>query len=381
MEISFRPDEALYLQIADYFRRLVAAGKLRAGERLPSIRDLALKLGIDPGTVARAYQQLERDGVITSRRGGGSVVSTASGESYLAEIRQRRLNAIVEGAVLEALGLGFTTGDLETAFTLRLADWRERRGQAVPPAAPRPAGEVRFIGSHDLAVELLATHFSALYPDLRFSASFVGSLAGLMALESREADIAGAHLLDAETGEFNVPFVRRLMPHEKVVLINLVQRVQGLMLPRGNPKRITGIADLKSSDITFVNRQKGSGTRMLLDSQLIALGIAPGEVKGYDREEKTHVAVANAVAQGQADVGLGAQSAAIAASLDFIPLVKERYDLIALEETLARLPFRRVLDVVRESGFQKMVGSLAGYDLSDTGTTVTVAPRARPNVN
>ncbi len=291
------------------------------------------------------------------------------------------MNAIVEGAVLEALGLGFTTGDLETAFTLRLADWRERRQQAVPPVASRPTGEVRFVGSHDLAVELLATHFSALYPDLRFSASFVGSLAGLMALESREADIAGAHLLDAETGEFNVPFVRRLMPHEKVVLINLVQRVQGLMLPHGNPKGITGIADLKSPDITFVNRQKGSGTRMLLDSQLIALDIAPGEVKGYDREEKTHVAVANAVAQGQADVGLGAQSAAIAASLDFIPLVKERYDLIALEETLARPPFRRVLDVVRESGFQKMVGSLAGYDLSDTGTTVTVAPRGRPNVS
>lgn len=117
---------------------------------------------------------------------------------------------------------------------------------------------------------------------------------------------------------------------------------------------------------------------MLLDSQLLSLGIAPDEVKGYQREEKTHVAIANAVAQGEADVGLGAQSAAMAASLDFIPLVKERYDLITLKETLDRPPFGRVLDVVREDGFKKMVGSLAGYDLSDTGKAMTVGPKPGP---
>ena len=255
MDISFRSDEALYLQIADHFRRLVAAGKLRPGERLPAIRELAQKLGIDPGTVARAYQELERDGVVTGRRGGGSFVSTVASEAYLSELQHRRLSTLVEGAIIEALGLGFGTEDIETAFTLRLADWRERRSESAQPVSPaaRAPGEVRFIGSHDLAVELLATHFGALYPDLRFTASFVGSLAGLMALESREADIAGAHLMDAETGEYNVPYVRRLMPHEVVVLINLVQRVQGLMLPHGNPKGITGVADLKSPDVTFVN--------------------------------------------------------------------------------------------------------------------------------
>jgi molybdate-binding protein/DNA-binding transcriptional regulator YhcF (GntR family) len=380
MDISFRPDEALYLQIADHFRRLVAAGKLHPGERLPAIRELAQKLAIDPGTVARAYQELERDGVVTGRRGGGSFVSNAVSEAYLTELQHRRLSSLVEGAILEALGLGFSTEEIETAFTVRLAEWRERRIESARsvPAIPQVPEEIRFIGSHDLAVELLATHFSALYPDLRFNTSFVGSLAGLMALESGEADIAGAHLMDAETGEYNVPYVRRLMPHEVVVLINLVQRVQGLMLPRGNPKHINGIADLKSPDVTFVNRQKGSGTRMLLDSQLLSLGISPDEVKGYEREEKTHVAVANAVVRGQADVGLGAQSAAMAASLDFIPLVKERYDLITLKETLNRPPFGRVLDVVREDGFKKMVSSLAGYDLSDTGTMVTVEPRQRP---
>ncbi len=380
MDISFRPDEALYLQIADHFRRLVAVGKLQPGDRLPAIRELAQRLGLDPGTVARAYQELEREGVIISRRGGGSFVSTSATEKYLTEQQQRRLGSLIEKAVLEALGLGFSTEEIETAFTLRLAEWRERRIQSTPqmPAiVSRQANDICFIGSHDLAVELLANHLTALYPDMRFSTSFVGSLAGLMALESREADIAGAHLMDNESGEFNIPFVKRLMPNEVVLLINLVQRVQGLMLAPGNPKRIEGIGDLKSPEITFVNRQNGSGTRILLDSLLLSLGISPSEVKGYKREEKTHVAIANIVAEGQADVGLGAESAAIAAGLNFLPLIKERYDLVILQETLNRPELGRVIEVVKDKSFQKMVSSLSGYDLSETGNMVTVSPKQK----
>lgn len=380
MDISFRPDEALYLQIADHFRRLVAVGRLRPGDRLPAIREMAQKLGLDPGTVARAYQELEREGVITGRRGGGSFVSTAATEKYLTERQQKRLGALMERAILEALGTGFSTEEIETAFTLRLAEWRERRIQSAPKVdtvAARPANEVRFLGSHDLAVELLARHLTTLYPDIRFTTSFIGSLGGLMALEYRDADIAGAHLKDDESGEFNIPFVRRLMPNETVVLINLVQRVLGLMMAPGNPKHIAGISDIRSPGITFVNRQKGSGTRILLDSQLRRLGIAPAEVKGYEREEKTHVAVANLVVEGQADVGLGAESAAAVAGLDFIPLVKERYDLVTLEETLNRPQLERVVEVVRDASFQKMLRSLPGYDLSETGTMVIVNPKQK----
>jgi putative molybdopterin biosynthesis protein len=115
----------------------------------------------------------------------------------------------------------------------------------------------------------------------------------------------------------------------------------------------------------------------LLDSQLLSLGITPTEVRGYEREEKTHVAVANLVAEGQADVGLGAESAAIAAGLDFIPLTKERYDLVMLQETSKRPQVRRVVEVVRDKGFQKMLSSLSGYDLSETGTMVTVNPKQK----
>ena len=379
MDICFRPDEALYLQIADHFRRQVALGKLRPGDRLPAIRELAQKLGLDPGTVSRAYQELEREGIISGRRGGGSFVSTTASERYLAEQQQKRLGVLTERIILEALGLGFTTEDIETAFTLRLAEWRERRIQSAPKAkiTPRPANEIRFFGSHDIAVELLASHLSTLYPDTRFAPSFVGSLAGLMALEQGEADIAGAHLLDNDSGEFNVPFIRRLMPNDTVVLINLMQRVQGLILAPGNPKHITGINDLKRSDITFVNRQKGSGTRILLDSQLLSLGIAPAEVRGYEREEKTHIAVATLIAQGEADAGLGAHSAANVAGLDFIPLFKERYDLVALQASFEQPHMQRIKEVVDSESYQKMLSSMPGYDLSQTGKMITLGPKQR----
>ncbi len=242
-------------------------------------------------------------------------------------------------------------------------------------ATTRPANEVRFLGSHDLAIELLASHVNTLHPEIHFRTSFVGSLAGLMALECRDADIAGSHLMDSESGEFNIPFIERLMPIETTVVINLVQRTQGLILAPGNPKNITGIPDLRRKDTVFVNRQKGSGTRMFLDSQLLILGITPTEIKGYEREEKSHVAVANLVAQGLADVGLGAQSAANAVSLDFIPLLKERFDLITFQQTFEEPDMQKVLEVVRSRDFQKMLGSMPGYDLSQTGSLFIVKPK------
>lgn len=378
MDISFRSDEALYLQIANHFRRLVAGSKLKPGDRLPAIRELAKKLGLDPGTVSRAYQELEREGTITGRRGGGSFVSTVASEEYLTKQQQERLGSLIEQSILEALGLGFSTEEIEAAFILRLANWRERRIQSAPKtpkSTPRNPNDIYFIGSHDLAVELLASHMTTLYPDIHFNTSFTGSMAGLMSLVQRESDVAGAHLMDQESKEFNIPFIKRIMPGETVVLVNLVQRIQGFMLAPGNPKHITGIGDLRSPDITFVNRQRGSGTRILLDSQLLSLSILPHEVKGYDREETTHVAIATAVAQGEADMGLGAESAAISAGLDFIPLIKERYDLIILQETLMRHQVKKAVALVQDKSFIKMLSSLSGYDLSETGNTTTIDTR------
>ncbi len=224
-------------------------------------------------------------------------------------------------------------------------------------------------------MELIGSHLNTLYPDVHFAATFVGSLAGLVALECGEADIAGAHLLDDESGEFNIPFVRRLMSNETIVLMTLMQRLQGLMVAPNNPKHILGIQDLTRPDIIFVNRQKGSGTRILLDSRLLGLGIAPAEIMGYEHEEKMHTAVASLIAQGRADAGLGAQSAASTQGLDFIPLLKERYDLIAVKEMFEQPLLSKLQEVVCSDVFRNMLRSIPGYDVSETGKIITVSPK------
>ena len=379
-----QPDESAYRQITDYVRTQVALGKLKPDERLPAIRDLAREMKLDPGTVARAYRELEQEGTIVTRLGKGSFIAAAINEKGVTETRQKRLSVVVEKAILEALGLGFSVEDIETVFTLHLAGWRERRSQSDSKKSYLPVTHgktIRFTGSHDLAIELLAVHLGTLNPSVHLTTSFVGSLAGLMALESNEADIAGAHLFDEETGQYNVAYAEKLMPNETVVLINLVQRIQGLMIKPGNPKHILGISDLTRPDIIFVNRQKGSGTRILLDAQLRHQGIPHTKVKGYDREETTHSAVAGAVARGDVDVGLGAQSAASAVGLDFIPLVKERYDLIMLKESLESAPFNLIPEVVRSEAFLAMLGSMPGYDTSETGRIYTVSPEDRKGAN
>lgn len=372
-DLIVRPGELANRQIADYVRTQVALGVLKPDQRLPTIRGLARELRLDPGTVARAYRELEQEGIIVTRLGKGSYVATAVKEKTGNELRQKRMSVVIEKAILEALGLGFSVEDVETTFTLHLAGWRERR---LPSKTKKKqsvsGGQVRFVGSHDLAVELLAVHLGTLHSAIHFTTDFVGSLPGLMALERGEADIAGAHLFDEESGRYNVAYAKKLMPNETVILINLFQRIQGLMVSPGNPKHILGIGDLNRDDITFINRQKGSGTRILLDAQLRRLDISPEKVKGYNREEVTHSAIAGAVARSDADVGLGAQSAASAVGLDFIPLVKERYDLVILQENLSRPPVQKLIEVIRQESFHEMLRSIPGYDLTDTGTMTTV---------
>jgi putative molybdopterin biosynthesis protein len=226
------------------------------------------------------------------------------------------------------------------------------------------------IGSHDLTLDLLASLLRRRHPDLHLSSTNVGSLAGLLALKRAEAHMAGSHLLDEETGEYNLPYVARLLPGERVVVLTLVYRDQGLILPKGNPKGITTLLDLAREDVAFVNRQKGAGTRMLLDYRLKQLGIDPMRITGYEREEYTHLAVAAAVKAGVADVGLGILGAARALDLDFIPLLKERYDLIIPEPYYRDPLLRPLLDLISSEGFKQEVEALGGYDTSETGRVV-----------
>ncbi|MDA8105287.1 MAG: molybdopterin biosynthesis protein [Nitrospiraceae bacterium] len=224
------------------------------------------------------------------------------------------------------------------------------------------------IGSHDNALDLLANILKKNYPKYSLSSAHVGSMGGLVALKKDEAHIAGTHLLDEETGEYNVPFIKRLLADRKIVLINLVYRQQGLLVPKGNPKKISGFNDLVRDDVVFINRQSGAGTRLLTDKYLKELKIDPKAVRGYEREEYTHMGVASAVLTGIADTGMAILAAARALDLDFIPLAKERYDLAVPAKYLSMPTLLALLKIIMEDReFRSGVEALGGYDVSDMG--------------
>ena len=231
-------------------------------------------------------------------------------------------------------------------------------------------GTILVTGSHDLTLDLMASRLRRDHPQLTLSSSNVGSLGGLAAVNRGEAHMAGSHLLDEETGEYNLSFVRRYVKGRDVVVVNLVRRVQGLIVPRDNPKGISSLEDVSSGDLAFINRQRGSGTRMLLDYRLRELEISPSQISGYDREEYTHLAVAAAVSAGRADVGLGILSAANAMGLDFVPLLTEQYDLVIPRELYDGELLAPLLALIRDDGFRHEVDALGGYDTSTMGQVV-----------
>ena len=226
------------------------------------------------------------------------------------------------------------------------------------------------IGSHDLTLDLVSSELSKRHPGLSLSSSNVGSLGGLIALQRGEAHLSGSHLLDEETGEYNLSYVRRHLAGRSVTIVNLVYRDQGLMVSRGNPKGIRSLEDLLRDDVRFVNRQKGAGTRVLLDFRLKEMGVDPLQINGYSREEFTHLAVAASIAGGAADTGLGILAAARALKLDFVPLLKERYDLVIPREFYESELLKPLLELVRGDDFRRQVEALGGYDTSQMGEVV-----------
>jgi putative molybdopterin biosynthesis protein len=221
------------------------------------------------------------------------------------------------------------------------------------------------IGSHDLTLDLLAQFLAERGTHL--SSANVGSQGGLVALRRGEAHLAGSHLLDPDTGDYNVSDVKKYLPDTPVVLVTLVGREQGLIVKPGNPKQLHTPADLGQPDVTFVNRQRGAGTRVLLDFEIAKIGLKPEEIRGYEREEYTHLAVAAAVASGVADCGLGIAAAARALGLDFVPLFKERYDLVIPHEHYTSPLLRPLLDLLFDTRFREQVAALPGYDIAPMG--------------
>lgn len=242
-------------------------------------------------------------------------------------------------------------------------------GEKVQVALYHPAAEIDrtlvVLGSHDLTIDLLAQFLAE--KNVPLSSANLGSLGGLIALKRSEAHFAGSHLLDPESGEYNFSYIRRYLPGIAVVVMNLVTRKQGLMVNAGNPENIVDLNDLAREDISFVNRQRGAGTRVLLDHHLEELGLATEQVNGYTNEEYTHLTVAAAIASGRADCGLGIRAAADALQLDFIPLYDELYDLVIPEIHFDSDVFQPVLEVVRDPTFKQAVASLPGYGTQQMG--------------
>jgi putative molybdopterin biosynthesis protein len=223
------------------------------------------------------------------------------------------------------------------------------------------------IGSHDLTLDLISSELGKLHGGLGLSSSNVGSLGGLIALSRGECHLAGSHLLDEESGEYNLSYVNRYLSKTPVVLVNLVYREQGLIVPPGNPRGVATLEDLARDGVRFVNRQRGAGTRVLLDFQLKQRGIEPAAIDGYEREEFTHLAVAAAVAGGTADAGMGILAAARALHMDFVPLLQERYDLVIPREFYESELLKPLLDLIRAEPFRARVTALGGYDTRDMG--------------
>jgi len=222
-------------------------------------------------------------------------------------------------------------------------------------------------GSHDNTLDLLADQIKGINGDISISSSHVGSMGGLMAIRKGACHIAGAHLLDPEDGGYNVSYIKKYLPDHKVWLVNLVMRDQGLIVPKGNPNHIQSIEDLKTKNLSFINRQPGSGTRILFDYKLKTLGLSPDDIQGYENDEYTHMSVAVSVLSGRVDAGLGIQAAAQALDLDFIPVVTEEYDLVIPDRFYHTPKVQVLLDTIQRKEFQDRVISLGGYSTKYTG--------------
>lgn len=362
-------EQPLYLQIAESLRRQIATGELVPGDTLPPIRDTARVWECTPGTASRAYRQLAREGLVVGHAGRGTVVADKGlgklGEDWTWPELINRL----EAALLEAKKAGFTTADLQSALSFALD--RVERGPRIGESRSkgRVQGKTSFAGSHDLLIPHL-TRLVQSEAGLMLEVEYHGSLGGLMRLSQREADLAGSHLWDESSGEFNCPFVERVLPGIEVALVTLAHREVGFILPAGNPQGIQGLEDLLQEGVAFVNRQPGSGTRVWLDSQMKERGLEAHRLQGYDQVVTTHSAVAQWVSRGRATAGLGLAAAAFSLGLDFLPLHEERYDLVVPPWTWDRPITEAIISTLRSDAFREVLRATPGYGDQATGEVI-----------
>jgi putative molybdopterin biosynthesis protein len=208
----------------------------------------------------------------------------------------------------------------------------------------------------------------------RLSSNNIGSIGGLVAINRGEAHLGGAHLLDPESGEYNVAYIQKYLPETPVTLVALARREQGLIVQSNNPKEIAELDDLQREDVRYINRQRGSGTRLLFDHLLNSSGISPDTINGYQHEEYTHLTVASAIASGKVDCGMGIRAAASALGLGFIPMESERYDLVVPTAILNTSLLEPLFLQLKDSEFKQAVEALDGYDASVMGESLSIDP-------
>jgi excisionase family DNA binding protein len=235
-------------------------------------------------------------------------------------------------------------------------------------------GALLAAGSHDPVLDILQSHLAVHNPGVVLFSAATGSTEGLRMLNLGHTDLAWSHLVDPETGEYNIPHVKRIVTAVRPVVANLLWRNLGFVTAPGNPFGIHDFADLRRAGVRLVNRQPGAGTRILLDRRLDELGIAPAAVAGYDREAATHYEVGLAVLSGEADTGLASGSVARMLGLDFIQVVQERFDMVTTKDAYFGPGVQAILEALRDADFRRRVANLGHYDFRDAGKILYAAP-------
>lgn len=238
--------------------------------------------------------------------------------------------------------------------------------QSAKSTAPRPI----IISGQDICLDLLAAHIEKKQIGIRPLRTHAGSLNSLISMYQGESDVVSTHLLDGDTGEYNLPYIRKLLVSQSYLVVHVMTRWAGLYVQKGNPKQLYGWADLQRPGMQLVNREKGSGARVLLDEQLRIHQIPKIQIDGYTVEETSHLGIASVIASGQADVGVGIEKAARLAGIDFVPLIQESYDLVLLKTPENQQLIQTVLEILQSAAFQKEVNALGGYDISRMGAVL-----------
>lgn len=305
---------------------------------------------------------------------GKNLPSKSGIEEFRRMITGKLDNRFVTVPLKKGAGAISTITRANTMLRIPSSSEGESKGSTVQLELLRPLETIErtilCTGSHDLTLDLLHDFLRKSIPAYPLASTHVGSLGGIMAIREDMTHIAGSHLLDPESGDYNTSYIEQYLGEKNIALITLVHRQQGFIVPPDNPKNIKSVADLLREDITFINRQAGSGTRVLLDYELNKKGIDTDDIRGYDNEEYTHMSVAVAVLSGKADTGLGILAAAKALQLDFVPMTEERYDLIIPNQFLEMPSISRLMEIIQTKDFKNAVEQLGGYSTRETGQRV-----------